>query len=161
MNIFAQRLLTVARALRESPRPEKFTMGKVLHDCGTPACAFGHYVSRTDLQDTFRPVLLPWNDGPTYGTYWVTPPDTGRYAAFNSPDVAAHFGITDMEQCELFDGGHGCGGARAALAAAEYIESFVARKFGDVSPAETGDWRAIAQLTGWSPKVREEKAVRS
>lgn len=59
-----RRLLNVARALRESPNPKAFTMLRFVHGddsfsntvgsaadwCGTPACALGHYGSRTDLQ---------------------------------------------------------------------------------------------------------------
>jgi hypothetical protein len=99
------RLLNVARALRESEHPEKFTMRELVNMCGTPGCALGHYASRGDLQDVF---LI---DG-----YRMTTVGAGSIY-----DVTlAHFG-----EDELF-GALGCGEAKTPVQAAEYIERFVA-----------------------------------
>lgn len=44
-----ERLLNVAKALRESTTPpDLFTMRFVMRECGTPACALGHYAARGD-----------------------------------------------------------------------------------------------------------------
>lgn len=126
-DLHARRLLNVARALRESPAPEMFTMAKYGHPCGTPACAFGHYCARGDLQDEFT--LAGFNNS------W---PHAGRVPLMYNDDVVlAHFGITREEAHELFhddvsdeDGLVGCGNAQTALEAADYIERFVAARAG-------------------------------
>lgn len=109
-----QRLLNVARALRESPKPERFTMDCYVHRCGTPACALGHYILRSDMQSD-----------------WVWDP-VSRYPAPLRPRIGAlstwagqHFNILDREIGELF-GADGCNGAQTPIEAAEYIEQFVA-----------------------------------
>lgn len=113
-----ERLLNVARALRESPNPDRFDMSMYVHSCGTPACALGHYAHRTDLQDVFvideDGDLLVREDG---GLRWAQNPMTAA-------DI--HFGLAREFGNELFDT-DGCGGAETAIEAAEYIERFVAR----------------------------------
>ena len=119
------RLLNVARALRESPNPEKFSMDVYAHPCGTPACAFGHYAARPDLQSAFR-----LEDG--------TPVSAeGICRMYYLEDVLDHFGITIEDARELFSGGGdpfevedeyrkcGCGGAKTAIEAAEFVERWV------------------------------------
>lgn len=108
-----QRLLNVARALRESPNPEMFTMKLYLHSCGTPACALGHYGVRSDLQDEF------YSD--EHGALYASGGNPWIFAA-----AKAHFDLRDKEADELFDS-DGCGNAKTAIDAAEYIEKFVAR----------------------------------
>jgi hypothetical protein len=126
-DLHRQRLLNVARALRESSRPEKFDMTEVIHPCGTPACAFGHYVSRTDLQDFVKPERCTFQD--TGRQFWRPVfVDDGAHASFYGRRVQEHFGLTREEQHALFDGG-GCGEAETANQAAEYIERFVERKY--------------------------------
>lgn len=121
------RLLMVAKALRESPNPHRFDMSDVLHTCGTPACAFGHYVCRSDLQDFVKPELSVYRD--TNRDFWRPVfVDTGEYASFSGLRVGEHFGLTADEQDDLFSGG-GCGCADTAIEAAEYIERFVERKY--------------------------------
>jgi hypothetical protein len=136
MNIYKRRVLNIARALRESPNPDKFYMSSVLdRTCGTPSCAFGHYVCRTDLQDEFAPRIL---DGFGWAPYFVD----GRYALFMRAEVHNHFGLTAGEADLLFNGGTGCGFAetprseRTALAAAEFIERFAAKKWSELSTEE-------------------------
>lgn len=126
-----ERLLNVARALRESPNPEQFHMSSYGHDCNTPACAIGHYAARPDLQDAFAL--------DTYG--WLIHRD-GRPCNYFHEEVHAHFDITPEQSSLLFSGDTdgddfdedgepnrvwGCNSARTALEAAEYIENFVAR----------------------------------
>lgn len=120
MNIHAQRLLNVARALRECPDPSRFTMSREFHDCGTPACAWGHYVARTDLQDEFT--INPGRMG------YAIHRDGATFVTYSADEVLQHFGITQTETCELFSM-NGCGLAITALQAATYIERFVARKW--------------------------------
>jgi hypothetical protein len=109
-----ERLLNVAKALRESPKPKAFYMGSYARSCGTPACAFGHYAARPDLQSAFT----------LEGGH---PIDFAGHEVFHDSGLSAHhFGLERRQLCELFDDG-GCGGARTAIQAAEYIETFVAR----------------------------------
>lgn len=115
-----ERLLNVARALRESPNPTEFTMAVYGHNCNTPACALGHYAKRHDLQDAF--------DLDKYG--WLTLRD-GSPCNYYSAPVLAHFGLTPSESSRLFAGGDdddgihaGCGGAKTPIEAAEFIEAF-------------------------------------
>jgi len=114
----AKRLLNVAHALRESPVPENFTMFFYGKSCGTPACAFGHYAFRTDLQRKFR--LKFSLSEPVY----VVDNDDGFIVHYDSNQVGAHFGIRAHEAEELFGFG-GCGGALTPKEAARYIERFV------------------------------------
>jgi hypothetical protein len=113
-----ERLLNVAKALRESPKPKAFTMVKI-HTCGTPACALGHYAARRDLQQMFQ--LSP--DGT------VSEMKIGVWGATRSTQcwlrfVAHHFDVTSREAYHLF-GGFGCNNAQTPNEAAEYIERFV------------------------------------
>jgi hypothetical protein len=117
-----ERLLNVARAVRESPVPNEFTMAEVVLDSGMPACAFAHYAWRTDLQDAFTPRKLP-------GGYTdIACTATGQRVPYFSELVLEHFAMNEEENVELFSA-HGCGGARTPEQAAEYIEKFVARKY--------------------------------
>lgn len=134
-----KRLLNVAKALRESPKPKAFSMelfvyGEVSLDCstrtlsqrepcGTPACALGHYGARRDLQKQFKIELrqdgsfanLVYNDERA-GPVW-----------FDDNRIQAHFGIDEQEALKLFSA-DGCGGAKTTKKAAQFIERFVAKK---------------------------------
>lgn len=116
-----ERLLNVARALREAPNPEKFDMGSEIHRrCGTPACAWGHYAAREDLQSAWK---VERDKG---GYFDVREIGTGRWASYDDDALLDHFDITPKERLELFDA-DGCGGAQTPIEAAEYIEEFVRR----------------------------------
>lgn len=112
-----ERLLNVAKALRESPNPERFTMGTYTHPCGTPACALGHYGARRDLQSAFRidanGTLRALRAGEPFGFQCL-------------PAAATHFDLSKEHVDELFET-TGCDGAETAVQAAGYIENFVAR----------------------------------
>lgn len=117
----AERLLNVAKALREGPNQEELDMVTVVDEsCGTPGCAFGHYASRADLQDAFRVAQKR-----ELGGYAVIKLSDGKYCPYDHPEVADHFGISKMDLEELFCGA-GCGDAKTPREAAEYIERFVA-----------------------------------
>lgn len=112
-----KRLLNVAKALRDDKDPQKFTMAS-FGACGTPACALGHYAARKDLQNVFRLTRTGW-----LGLVGKRDNDLG----IDAEEVHKHFGINYDQSEELF-GMRGCGGAKTPLAAAEYIEQFVARQ---------------------------------
>ncbi len=122
---FRKRLLNIARALRESKEPEKFTMMRFGHCCCTPACALGHYASRKDLQHIFklsetgtlRYIVAEGNFHPSHDV------------SYDEDRVLKHFNITSYESRLLFDVINGCGGAQTTVNAAKFIEGFVARKY--------------------------------
>lgn len=121
----AERLLNVAKALRESPNPENFDMVVVVEEsCGTPGCAFGHYAARADLQDAFRV-----EQRRELGGFAVIKAVDGMYCPYDHPVVAEHFGLSKMDLEELFCGA-GCGDAQTPIEAAEYIEKFVRERQG-------------------------------
>ena len=108
-----KRLLNVARALRESKTPNRFTMRTYAHAaCGTPACALGHYAARGDLQRT-----LSLKNGELVHR-------NGEHVCFDSPEVRDHFGITLSQAWGLF-AIIGCGNAQTPKQAARFIERFV------------------------------------
>lgn len=129
-----ERLLNVAKALRESPQPDKFDMDTYVHPCGTPACAFGHYAVRSDLQDLFTAHATP--------LMWQGIDHIGgkENISYDAAVVLEHFDITQEEADRIF----GCSGvademvedfgpsellalaAKTPLEAAAWIERFVA-----------------------------------
>ena len=122
-NIYTNRLLKVARSLRESPNPKDFTMTTYGNSCGTPACALGHYASREDLQSSFTLKKRPYEEE-EIRIYSKTLKDE---VYFNDDEVIKHFELTVSECHELF-GGQGCGYAKTVGKAARYIENFIAKK---------------------------------
>ncbi len=150
----AQRLLRVARALRESPAPLAFTMkcfirGDSLdpspvqveekHWCGTPACAIGHYASRSDLQRLMKVIHEPrWDVNENGQDIEVQTPEivfSALYGVdelnFGDDKFLDHFGINYNQACQLF-GESGCGRAKKPVTAAVYIERFVKRQYGSL-----------------------------
>ena len=140
------RLLNVAKSLREAPVPKAFNMAMWVHDdvhklqdgtkfdCGTPACALGHYASRRDLQKTFE-IQVSSTDlgfGETEKRAKLVDTKTGSRVYFGDTvggfTVEKHFGITTEQAEELF-GESGCGNAKTPKDAAKYIENFVKRHF--------------------------------
>lgn len=121
MNI--ERLLNVAKALRESKRPGNFTMRRYVNVCGTPACAFGHYAAREDLQDDFS--INTKEDPHRHFDEGVHDRQTGAPIMYDAEKVCEHFGAT-YEQLVPFFEYNGCGNAKTASEAAEWIERWVA-----------------------------------
>lgn len=114
------RLRKVVRALREVPPEQKseFTMVHYVHDCGTPACALGHFAARRDLQRVFK--IFP-NRSPSRKA-------EARYRG-NDWDLLSsgdYFGLERAQMNELF-GPAGCDDAETPLQAARYIERFIKR----------------------------------
>jgi len=117
-----ERLLLVAKALRESAQPDKFAMW-TYHRCGTPACAVGHYAARRDLQD-FMQLAVDRDTGSLRFGVWGATKLANDYWDYNAA-ICSHFDITPDQREELF-GADGCGDAETANQAARYIERFVA-----------------------------------
>lgn len=146
----SKRLLNVARALREAhAAKKKFNMDKFVfgqasainygdrflvgqprnveaESCGTPACALGHYASRTDLQRFVKIQYHKDDFGIKYAELaYFGSRDSG--VDYCDSEFERHFGIS-LEETELLFSWDGCNGAKTALAAAKYIERFVKQK---------------------------------
>ena len=88
------------------------------HNCGTPACAFGHYAAAHPRRFAFSKA-----DG------WPIAKATLK----SGIDAAKkEFCLCEEQALELF-GSIGCGHARTALEAAKYIEGFIRRHGGKVT----------------------------
>lgn len=125
--IHLKRLRNLVRVLREAHENEKlrrdFTMERFGFynphgKCGTPACAFGHYAVRRDVQRTFK---MDWR-GIVFAAGRLAIPEPADFAQ----DIAPHFGISSEECNELFEN-DGCGKAQTPAQAANYIEQFIER----------------------------------
>lgn len=132
----ANRLLNVARALREYEHPERFTMEFYLHGdvfaielgdkveakakewCGTPGCALGTFASRPDLQRLL--IVDRYEDGQPYMAFR----EEGDQAYYDADELQDYFGLDYYEASELFNSS-GCGGATTPSSAANYIDKFV------------------------------------
>jgi hypothetical protein len=124
MNV--ERLLNVAKALRESKNPEQFSMARHVNTCGTPACAFGHYAARTDLQNEFS--INTAEDSarwPSDGVYFHHDDGGTSACGFDETAVLEHFDLS-LADIEMLFGGNGCGYAKTTIEAAKFIERFVA-----------------------------------
>ena len=113
-----ERLKNVIKAIRERKEEAHFDMRWWIQ-CGSPACALGHYASRTDLQEAF--VLTSTEVEPAVV-------DTNHRSFFGF--TAEHFDITKQEALDLFRS-DGCGqvgiNSVTAKEAIEYIEDFISR----------------------------------
>lgn len=131
-----KRLLDVVKALRDAENDphfvEDFTMQRFANPCGTPACALGHYAWRVDLQSEFiishsaamgRSVF--YAEG--CGSFWRER-DNDHSIGLGDDRVLDYFSISYSEVLELFDV-EGCDKAAVPGEAADYIESFVTRKW--------------------------------
>lgn len=121
-----ERLKNLARALREAD-PTQFTMKRIMHACGTPACAFGTYASRRDLQDEFK--LLPALTVEQDSCAWlgVISARTGKHVNYGGAEAAAHFDL-DIIDLELLFDAEGCGSAETPSEAADFVDKFIQKR---------------------------------
>lgn len=106
-------ILDTADADHKVKKKPTYDQMQITHDCGTPACAIGHWIRSTR------------------GRIILTSDDVLKHAeVFGSEGTsavgAAEFRITPGQAHELF-GGDGCGSAKTAKEAARYIRRFVKR----------------------------------
>jgi hypothetical protein len=106
-------ILDLADETHRAKKQPTYNQMHIEHDCGTPACAIGHWIrhSRGRVYLTSNDVLL-------------------HKDAFGAEGVclvgSVEFRITGEQAYELF-GGRGCDEARTAKQAAKYIRRFVKR----------------------------------
>lgn len=108
-------ILDTADAAHRKRKEPTYSQYEFTHDCGTPACALGHWAAANPRRWYFEGSLYPQlrNAGSPY----TSPLD----------DACDEFSIDSDETQELFDVG-GCGNARTAKQAAKYIRAFVKRR---------------------------------
>lgn len=116
------RLQNLVHALREVQDPDTFTMFRIMHSCGTPACVLGQYAFRTDLQDEFNLRAPKPDDWQASGLV-----SSGRDVTYDGPEVRKHFDLNRFEVEDLF-GAAGCNDADTPSKAADYIENFIKEK---------------------------------
>lgn len=106
-------ILFTADAQHRKSKEPTYDQTRLRHDCGTPACALGHWASnnrrRWEWEEGHYPVLRHESTGET----WF--------------DATKEFAITYEEADELFEM-NGCGRATTGKEAARYIRGFVKRK---------------------------------
>jgi hypothetical protein len=95
-------ILDTADAEHRKRGEPTYEQGCFRHECGTPACALGHWIAH--------------DDG------WL---DQGSSADFLKAKDVFVLGAGDSQ---VLFGTDGCGGARTAKQAAKYIRAFVARR---------------------------------
>jgi hypothetical protein len=150
-----KRLENLIIATKEAPRAS-FDMNAFIHDdknepelCGTPACVFGNYVARRDLQRAFKfnlrtvpaykydkmtgyPVRdtagkMVVDDVNSHTDYEIVNADGELSGPFGREGME-HFGLEFDEIYQLFDC-DGCGGAgRDVAAAVRFLTKFVNAK---------------------------------
>lgn len=105
--------LDVADAKHRAKKQPTYDQRQIKHDCGTPACAIGHWIRRTRgrIHMSEHGVLT---HSEVFGAEGV-----GHVGA-------AEFRISFKQSVELF-GGSGCDKATTAKQAATYIRRFVKR----------------------------------
>lgn len=103
-------ILDVADAKHRADKKPKYAQEFFRHDCGTPACALGHYAAATPRRWFWDSFVWPQL----------------RTAGHESPldDAAQEFYLSNEESRSIF-GGQGCGAARTAKQAAKFIRKFV------------------------------------
>jgi hypothetical protein len=101
-------ILDVADALHRKRGEPGYDQGREEHDCGTPACAWGHYAYSTAARRKKFVRLIPY---------------AGVESA-NYNDSMTEFSLSVAEKNEVF-GIDGCDSASTAAQAAAYIRDFV------------------------------------
>lgn len=116
-------ILDAADAQHRAKKEPTYDQTRISHDCGTPACAIGHWAGfsngRVKRDRTTGFVSLRDDD------------ETSIVGIAES-----EFGIDEYQSDELFES-YGCGGAKTAKQAARYIRKFVRR-------VEREQWKAVA-----------------
>jgi len=76
-------------------QPKHFDMTRYAHECGTPACVFGYFAARSDLQKKFKFV----KGDPVCSTRLAS---SGAGVEYYEEEVLDYFGITREQSDILF-----------------------------------------------------------
>lgn len=107
-------ILDVADAQHRKKKEPTYVQNATIHDCGTPACALGHWAAANKRRFKYdrRSGIVALLDDPENIAVSVI--------------GAREFDLSMGQAVELFSG-WGCGEARTAKQAARYIRTFVKR----------------------------------
>lgn len=107
-------ILDVADAAHRASHEPTYNQRCLRHECGTPACAIGHWAAHERSRWVFKR-----GDGVRLkaSNNMISVPNLMQ-------DAATDFAITQLQAIELFEN-EGCGNARTAHQAALYIRKFV------------------------------------
>lgn len=111
-------ILDTADAEHRKKGEPTYNQDQLIHPCGTPACALGHWAEYSR-----RLKIVPANCG---SRYVVEFKDSATFRPTIDQIAYDEFGLSATHADELF-GFVGCGGAKTAKQAARYIRSFVKR----------------------------------
>lgn len=124
----ASHLEDVHATYKENDYDHGYYQTTIQHPCGTPACAIGHYLElRGMLPEKASTVYIAWENKEETNIFedrFYANLAREGHLVFEATD---EFDLTEYEARDLFDF-EGCGDARTALQAANYIRDFVARK---------------------------------
>lgn len=114
------KLLDGADALHEKRGEPTYSQTAIRHECGTPACAIGHWGAANPKRFKVRSRL---GQGVAHTYVYASDPSL----CHETDQGVAEFGITREESYALFSS-WGCGRALTGKAAAAYIRKFVKDK---------------------------------
>jgi hypothetical protein len=130
--LFLASVLDIADKGHELGDEKGYDQGKWVNECGSPACALGHYAAQYPKRFVLNPNWVSPVGGRPYPVIQLRGSDA-RLGP-QSTGILEEFSITSSESEELFSGS-GCGDATTAKEAAAYIRKFVARKDREMRPA--------------------------
>lgn len=114
-------ILDVADAEHRAKGEPTYFQAPVVHPCGAPACAIGHYAAAAASKQR------------GWGLSQFGVLRYGEPIGIFGSEVRAEFDINLTDALNLFDA-NGCGGARTAKQAAKYIRKLVKSKERDLTP---------------------------
>lgn len=128
------RLLQLADLLETIPavHPEGnelrgYDQAEIIHPCGSPACAWGHWL----LADPVRAerIFAEAKENFLTGEIYMAGEDSQeiRHRFVYTDQAQYEFSLDNYEEIALFSA-HGCRGAKTGAEAAAYIREFVARR---------------------------------
>ncbi len=115
----------------EDANPTTFNMKMIAYDgdhtkhpCGTPACVFGNFAARTDLQKFIKIKVVTFAEDDLSTEIEIINSRTGREIWIDNEDVEDYFGLNENE-CRMLFSTDGCGNAKTPQDAVKYLKTFL------------------------------------
>lgn len=110
--------IRAARAVKKLQGIRGYDQTSILHPCGSPACAWGHYVVNNKRRRQ-RILAVAGDD-----VYQEDVINEGPVKLPAMMQATEEFALTDDESNSLFES-YGCGNAKSGTEAARFIRNFV------------------------------------